>query len=159
MLRRGLISGAQPALMRSTRLAPNRMLHASRTLREDKNDERMIGPYPDVPFEYYNHRPQTVKYDDQQGRRNFGEPLHYQYDLIDVWSPDHFDSRPDSTATKWNLYFIGSIALFSAFCWYKWEDPQFVRRTYPYDGLNKALGGDENTKEIFAARSEDDSEK
>lgn len=115
-------------------------------------DSRMIGPYPHVKFEYYNHRPQDIKYDDQQGRRNLGEPLHHQYDLIDVWSPDHFDQRPDSTAFRWTLYFAGIISAFSYYCYYTWEDPKFVRREYPYDGLNKALGGEDHTKELFQAR-------
>lgn len=119
-------------------------------------DDRGIGPYPHVKFEYYNERPQDVKYDDQQGRRNLGEPLHYKFDLIDVWSPDHFSQKPDSTAGKWNLYFIFSIIGFSGVCYYYlFDGPNFVRRSYP-DGLNKALGGTDDTRDLFAAREDKD---
>lgn len=110
-----------------------------------QGDERMVGPYPKVKFEYYNERPQypEVEWDDKQARRNFGEPLHHQYDLIDTWSPDHFRQRPDSTAFRWNLYFIALVLGFSGYCYYTFEGPNFVRRSYP-DGLQKSLG-DETT--------------
>lgn len=121
----------------------------------EENDDRMIGPYPHVKFEYYNERPQDVKYDDQQGRRNFGEPLHHKFDLIDVWSPDHFSQRSDCFAVTWTLGFVGLIAAFSGFCYYVWEGPNFVRRQYPYGGLYKALGGDEKTKELYRARPDE----
>ena len=122
---------------------------------KDWPEEGLVGPYPNLPYEYYNERRQDVKWDDKQGRRNLGEPLHHQFDLIDVWSPDHFDRLPDSKAYKYNGIFLGIIGVFSFWCWYTLEEPQFVRRQYPFDGLNKALGGSEETKEIFQARSDD----
>lgn len=121
---------------------------------KDWPEEGLLGPYPNLPYEYYVDRPQDVKWDDQQGRRNLGELLHHRFDLIDVWSPDHFDRLPDSKAWGYNGIFFGLVGAFSVLCWYMWEEPQFVRREYPFGGLYKQLGGSDENKELFEARED-----
>ncbi|KAF5121331.1 hypothetical protein DV495_000914 [Geotrichum candidum] len=109
-----------------------------------------LGNYPEVPFEYYQHRNPYKKYDDQQLRRNFNEPLHQNYDYIDLWSPDRFDAYPDSVAIRNNLIFIALISGFSFTCWYFFYPERVAApRSYPYGGLYKALGGSEEDKEVY----------
>jgi len=49
------------------------------------DDPRQITPgYPDLPFESYQNRDPYKHYDDQQYRRNFGEPLPEDYDILNV---------------------------------------------------------------------------
>ncbi|KAF5101389.1 hypothetical protein D0Z00_000868 [Geotrichum galactomycetum] len=109
-----------------------------------------LGNYPEVPFEYYQHRNPYKKYDDQQLRRNFNEPLHQNYDYIDLWSPDRFDLYPNSLAIRNNLIFIALISGFSFTCWYFFYPERVAApRSYPHGGLYKALGGTEEDKEVF----------
>ncbi|CDO52354.1 NIAM subunit of mitochondrial NADH:ubiquinone oxidoreductase (complex I), putative [Geotrichum candidum] len=117
------------------------------------NPDPLLGNYPEVPFEYYQHRNPYKKYDDQQLRRNFNEPLHQNYDYIDLWSPDRFDAYPDSVAIRNNLIFIALISGFSFTCWYFFYPERVAApRSYPYGGLYKALGGSEEDKEVYQAR-------
>lgn len=55
-----------------------------------EDDPRMIGDYPDVPAESYQHRdPHDPTYTDPQNRRRFGEPVPEDYEVLTVWSFDH----------------------------------------------------------------------
>lgn len=120
------------------------------------NDERLIGNYPRVPLEYHQHRDQYVTYDDQLHRRNFNEPLHEYFDSIDVWSPDRFDQVSDNVALKNTSVTIGLFAAFSAlvYMFSTHDEKPAAPREYPHEGLYKALGGDEETKEIYQARQD-----
>lgn len=115
-----------------------------------KPDDRMVGDYPDVKFEYYHNRNPALKYDDQQNRRNFNEPLHYQYEYTDVWSPDRFDMISDKVALR-NLgiaaLLFGGFSLV-VYLFVDHESPA-IKRTYPHEGLYKALGGTEKDKQVY----------
>ena len=54
-----------------------------------EDDPRMIGNYPDVPAESYQLRDPHGQYFDVQNRRNFGEPLPEEFELLSQWSFDH----------------------------------------------------------------------
>lgn len=114
------------------------------------NDDRLIGDYPDVKPEYFHHRNPYLKYDEQQNKRNTGEPLYHYYDTIDVWSPDRFDEVSDSVALRNTAYTITAFAAFSALVYFfaSHESPA-ARREYPHEGLYKALGGTEGSKSMF----------
>lgn len=115
-----------------------------------KNDDRLIGDYPDVKPEYFHHRNPYLKYDEQQNKRNTGEPIYQYYDMVDVWSPDRFDEVSDSVALRNTAITITAFAAFSMFIYYctSHESPA-VRRQYPHEGIYKALGGTEETKSVF----------
>lgn len=70
-----------------------------------EDDTRMIGDYPDVPAESYQLRDPYGKYFDQQGRRNFGEPIPEDYEPLIMWSFDH-ETQFDA---KWIFGAIGGL--------------------------------------------------
>lgn len=118
-----------------------------------KNDDRMIGDYPDVKPEFYQHRNPYLMYDEQQNKRNTGEPVYHRYDLIDVWSPDRYDFVSNETAVRWFGYAVAGFVGFSLFCYnFVNHEAPAVRRSYPHEGLYKALGGTEEDKEVYQAR-------
>ncbi|CAN6672508.1 hypothetical protein TRVA0_046S00760 [Trichomonascus vanleenenianus] len=151
---------ARTSARRCISLIPNSQrvpepLTAEMAAEQGKNDDRLIGDYPHVPHEYYQGRNPHIKYDDQQQRRNFNEPLYHYYDVVDVWSPDRFDQVSDSTALKWVGWTVLAFAGLSAFV-YAFVDHESpaVRRNYPHEGLYKALGGTEETKQVYQARQD-----
>lgn len=106
-----------------------------------------------MPFEWYQHRSQYVKYYDEQGRRHFNEPLHKDHDFLDVWSPDRFDTYSNQLAVRNTILFFSAVAAFSGFCYYYlYPERPAAPRSYPHGGLYKALGASEEEKEVYQAR-------
>lgn len=117
-----------------------------------KGEDRLIGDYPDVPVEYTQYRNTYKPWFDKQNKREFNEDLHQNYDLLDGWSPDRFDLVPDSTAVKNNLYFAtGVVSFLGLIYFFFYPERPAIKRDYPHGGLYKALGGTEETKDVFAA--------
>ncbi|VVT55180.1 uncharacterized protein SAPINGB_P004467 [Magnusiomyces paraingens] len=149
-------------LPRIARSVPARRLAATKILarpairlqnRSASTQPEQNGEYPDVPFEWMQHRDKYLKYDDQQARRNFNEPVSREFDYGDVWSPDRFDQYSNKTAIIGNVIFFSAVAAFAGFCYvYLYPEPIATRRSYPYGGLYKALGASEEDKEVYQAR-------
>lgn len=99
------------------------------------------------------HRDPYEKYDDQQNRVNFGEPIHPYHDYMDMWAPDHVQTVSDGTATRSLLTFFGALGLFAygIYALDVWPDKPAMPRAY-VDGLYKDLGGREGEQELFQAR-------
>lgn len=56
---------------------------------KESDGPRCIQPdYPDVPFASYQNRSPYKKYTDNQARRNFGEPVNEQFDILTTQSFD-----------------------------------------------------------------------
>lgn len=56
---------------------------------KESDGPRCIKPdYPDVPFTSYQNRDPYQKFTDQQRRRNFGEPVNEQFDILTTQSFD-----------------------------------------------------------------------
>lgn len=104
----------------------------------------LFGDYPEVPKTYAQHNDPYKKYDDQQGRRNFNEPLKPYNELYDVWSPDRYDLVSDWVALRNNLIFAAGIIAFGTFIYnYAAPEKPAIPREYPHNGLLTALGGTE----------------
>lgn len=77
---------------------------------------------------------------DQQERRNFGEPVHEDNDVLGVFSPEPYNHvSPGKAAAAFGCF----VATFLGFCGvtsYFYPDKPSVPRTFP-DGLEKELGG------------------
>lgn len=111
--------------------------------------------YPKLKPELYQLRDPYKKYDDQQLRRNFNEPVHPNYDLLDVWSPDWYQFVDDLYAAKMLFGAFLSIGIFAGFIYYfdLYPDRPNFPRSYPYDGLLKDLGAkDETDSHLYRAR-------
>ncbi|BFZ53373.1 hypothetical protein PYCC9005_000396 [Savitreella phatthalungensis] len=100
-----------------------------------------IGDYPtDIPKVNRQLRNPYRSYDNQQERRNFGETLQEEDEVLAVFTPDvHTHVTPGKAAL--HLLFAG-LALYAVALigYFTFEPLQAVRRTYP-NGLEEELGG------------------
>ncbi|KAI9142469.1 hypothetical protein BKA69DRAFT_1068559 [Paraphysoderma sedebokerense] len=102
-----------------------------------------IGDYPNLKWVNAQDKDPYGNYWDVDDRRNKGEPLHYQDEVISVWGPDVHD-YPAGKATKELLTFfavLGGVA-FAAIKYDAQSNNPAAPRVYPYDGLKEELGGD-----------------
>lgn len=108
--------------------------------------------------DYQNPAPQLAqsrdpyaKYDDQQMRRNFKEPVNIDDDLNDMWSPDYYQFVSDKTALKHNAVFFSAILAFGAAIYYFELSPEkpAMPRSFPHGGLAKALGSGADKDDFF----------
>merc|ERR1712141_346918 len=116
--------------------------------RGPKDDGLGIGDYPNLPERSYQLRDPYVKYWDQQDRRNFGEPLHEEDDILSIWMPDrHDESMTTANEALRNLCIafglLGFIYYLSTF--YNEENSsEVVPKLFPYNNLYLENGGDPN---------------
>ncbi|ESK94712.1 nadh dehydrogenase 1 beta subcomplex [Moniliophthora roreri MCA 2997] len=140
------------SILRASRLA-TRSLVARRyastgpaAFSKDLNtDPEPLTEYPDVQAINRQYLP-PLGWQDQQLRRNFGDSLHEQDELHSMWSPDIPVVEPKTALRHFTLAVLGFTSLFLFIKNYGTPDPHFVRRTYPYGGLVKELGGIEENK-------------
>ncbi|KAI9297421.1 hypothetical protein K502DRAFT_287968 [Neoconidiobolus thromboides FSU 785] len=100
--------------------------------------------YPHLPLNNFQQRNPWI-YDDQQDRRNFGEPLNQQDEILTVWGPDQYE-LPAGRAL-FELACVGGFIATAAY-FYSFVAPESpaVPRSYPFNGLREELGNDANSK-------------
>ena len=110
-----------------------------------------LGDYENPKPLLAQDRDPYAKYDDQQGRRNFNEPLNIDNDLHDIWSPDYYLFVSDRTALKHNAIFFSAVIGFGTLIWYFSLNPAkpAMPRSYPGNGLAKDLGSDFEKDDYF----------
>ncbi|KAK7050895.1 hypothetical protein VNI00_005007 [Paramarasmius palmivorus] len=108
-------------------------------------DPEPLTEYPDVPPVNRQYLP-PLGWQDVQLRRNFGDPLHEQDELYSMWSPDVPPVDPSVALRHFALAALTFTGVFFFIKNYGTPEPHFVRRTYPYGGLVKELGGLEENK-------------
>lgn len=135
-------------------LQSSRYISTSFIARLPQNPDPLLGDYPDIKGDLYFKRSPYVKYDDQQNRRNFNEPLDPNDDLLNMWSPDYYQPVSDATALKYSAVFFGGIATFAGILYtFFYPEKPAVPRNYPYGGLAKDLGsGNQEEDHLHAAR-------
>ncbi|KAH9846681.1 hypothetical protein C2E23DRAFT_890663 [Lenzites betulinus] len=130
--------------------APTTPAPLTSTLAED--DDPQLSDYPRLPFVSKQTRP-ALGWEDPQFRRNFGETLHEQEEVLSMWGPD-VPVVPPQSALRWFSIAVFGFVSFGVFCTYAKPAMPAVRREYPFGGLVTELGGMEENK----ARVEADSE-
>ncbi|KAL1949519.1 hypothetical protein VTO73DRAFT_8400 [Trametes versicolor] len=121
-------------------------------LTSPEDDDPQLGDYPRLPFVSKQTRP-ALGWEDPQFRRNYGEPLHEQEEVLSMWGPD-VPVVPPPTALRWfSIAVLGFVSLGTLVSYARPQIPA-VRREYPFDGLVSELGGLEENK----ARVENDTE-
>ncbi|ODV75071.1 uncharacterized protein CYBJADRAFT_189217 [Cyberlindnera jadinii NRRL Y-1542] len=96
--------------------------------------------YPYVKPELYYYRDPDAKWDDPQNRRNVGELLNPDDDILNLWAPTYYDTVSDSTAVSFQLIFFAGVGVFSAFMYFFfYPERRAVPREYP-DGLARDFG-------------------
>ncbi|KAI9061308.1 hypothetical protein FKP32DRAFT_1613151 [Trametes sanguinea] len=125
---------------------------APMTAADPEDDDPQLADYPRLPFVSKQTRP-ARGWEDLQFRRNFGEPLHEQEEVLSMWGPD-VPVVPPQTALRWFTIAVLGFVSFGVLCNVAHPEIPAVRREYPFGGLVNELGGLEENK----ARVENDSE-
>ncbi|KAL0577128.1 hypothetical protein V5O48_004842 [Marasmius crinis-equi] len=112
---------------------------------EEPEEPTILTEYPDVPAINRQYLP-PKGWQDNQMRRNYGDPLHEQEELHSMWSPDIPTIDPNLALKRFAMAFLGFAGAFMLIKEVGTPEPHFVRRTYPYGGLVKELGGTEENK-------------
>ncbi|KAK2024580.1 NADH:ubiquinone oxidoreductase 20.1kD subunit [Colletotrichum zoysiae] len=106
----------------------------------DAEDPGMNGGYINPPFIKRQFRDPHANWWDKQERRNFGEPVHEDHDLLGMFSPYEYNW----TTTGKGLLQIGAfIVAFLGVCGVvaaNYPDKPSYPREFP-DGLERELGG------------------
>ncbi|WFD34799.1 hypothetical protein MCUN1_001643 [Malassezia cuniculi] len=98
-----------------------------------------LGDYPALPREVQQWRKYSPNWWDTQDRRNYGETLQEQDDVLNMWSPDKY-KMPRHIALFQFLTAIGVIAGFSTLVYVGRPERPNVPKTFPRDGLAAELG-------------------
>ncbi|KAH9928286.1 uncharacterized protein B0H18DRAFT_953990 [Fomitopsis serialis] len=114
-----------------------------------------LGDYPQLPWVSRQRLP-ARGWDDQQMRRNFGDPLHDRDEILSMWGLDA-PVVPPSTALRHFIIAFSGIAAFGVFCKYALVPARpAVPREYPFSGLVTELGGLEDNKAREETGEEDE---
>ncbi|KAF9896066.1 hypothetical protein BX616_008205 [Lobosporangium transversale] len=90
-------------------------------------------------------------YSDRQDRRNFGETVPEEDEMLNIFSPDVW-IFPASLGVKRLLTAAAAFIGFGYLLKETLPEPHFERRTYPHDGLLDALGIDASDEVMVAKR-------
>ncbi|SAM01316.1 hypothetical protein [Absidia glauca] len=112
-----------------------------------------IGDYPNLPRWSHQSRG-PFGWWDPQDKRNFGETVHEEDEVMGVWAPDLHTYSPYKAVAQLAM-FAGVIASFVGVVYTTYPDRPAVKRTYPEDGLKKSLGFREGDIRPRGARTED----
>ena len=103
-------------------------------------DPNMNGGYPDLPRVKRQHRDPYGDWWDTQDRRNFGEPVHEDNDILGIFATEDYTW----TSAGWGAVLMGTfVATFLGVCtvvYYTYPDTPAVPRRFP-GGLDRELGG------------------
>jgi len=109
-----------------------------------QEEDPQLGGYPQLPWLSNQLRPARGWWD-QQGRRNFGEPLHEEDEALNMWSPDPPVIPPEVALRQFIIAWLGIIG-FGYIIYLNVPERPAIARQYPYNGLVKELGGLEENK-------------
>ncbi|GIZ42465.1 hypothetical protein CKM354_000573500 [Cercospora kikuchii] len=123
---------------------------------EDVGDPNMNGNYPDpsltsaLPIKRQFRDPHGDWWDKQE-RRNYGEPVHEDNDILGIFSPEVYTHFTSAWGGVLLGTFVGAVGVLCAVVYRFYPDRPSVSRTFP-DGLEAELGGPKAVR----ARSEND---
>ncbi|OXV06679.1 hypothetical protein Egran_05557 [Elaphomyces granulatus] len=104
------------------------------------NDPNMNGNYPNPPAEKRQFRDPYGDWWDKQDRRNFGEPVHEDNDILGVFSPEQYTHVTPRKAFVSIGCFVAVVLSLCGVVSVLYPDKPSAPQTYP-DGLEKELGG------------------
>lgn len=101
----------------------------------------MNGGYINPPPQKRQFRDPYADWWDKQERRNYGEPVHEDHDILGMFSPEEYTHFKPG----WGLFLLGcSVATVLALCGVvglTYPDKPSAPRTFP-GGLDRELGGE-----------------
>ncbi|KAN0061351.1 hypothetical protein ACQY0O_006198 [Thecaphora frezii] len=113
---------------------------SSRLAQQSSEKDPQLGDYPELPAISLQTRKYSPNWWDPQEKRNFGETLHEQDDVLGVWAPD-VHAVPAASALRQFLMAVGVVVLFGSTVYATTPQKPALPRTYPRDGLAAELGG------------------
>jgi NADH dehydrogenase (ubiquinone) 1 beta subcomplex subunit 8 len=103
-------------------------------------DPGLNGSYPNPPAIKRQFRDPHAKYWDQQERRNYGEPIHEDNDVLNIFSTEAYTwTKPGWGAVLFTT-FIASVVGLAAVVWVTYPEKPSVPREFD---LVEELGGKE----------------
>ncbi|KAH7341965.1 hypothetical protein B0J17DRAFT_648776 [Rhizoctonia solani] len=113
--------------------------------KQPENDPQ-LGDYPRVAPISVQRRPAKGWWDNQE-RRNFGETLPEQHEILSIWAPDVFNISRGNALKQFSIALPSSLASV--------PDRPAAPRSYPYGGLVSELGGlDANKAAVYEPEEE-----
>ncbi|KAI4207074.1 MAG: hypothetical protein LQ346_000792 [Caloplaca aetnensis] len=106
----------------------------------DVDDPGMNGGYPNPPPEKRQFRDPYGDWWDKQERRNFGEPVHEDHDILGMMSPHEYTHFTAQKGFVLLGCFIGTVLGLCGVVSLYYPDRPAVERTFE-DGLDRELGG------------------
>ncbi|KXT13341.1 hypothetical protein AC579_6036 [Pseudocercospora musae] len=109
------------------------------------DDPNMNGNYPDpsltsaLPIKR-QHRDPYADWWDPQERRNYGEPVHEDNDILGIFSPEDYTHFSSGWGAVLMGTFVGAVGVLCAVVYRYYPDKPAVSRTFE-DGLETELGG------------------
>ncbi|TFK33244.1 hypothetical protein BDQ12DRAFT_707398 [Crucibulum laeve] len=152
------VAGVRAAAKRPLTQAPSATLSIrSYATPSSQEPDPQLNGYPQLPWVSRQTR-DPHGWQDPLLRRNFGEPLHEQEEVLSMWGPDipPGDITPQAALRQLALAFAGFAAFGLLVKYVLLPEPPAVRREYPYDGLVKELGGLEENKQRTESTIEED---
>ncbi|KAG5339806.1 hypothetical protein C0989_003486 [Termitomyces sp. Mn162] len=139
--------------LRRAAARPRLLSRCASTAAKHEPDPQLDG-YPQLPF-VSRQRLTPYGWQDPLMRRNFGDALHEEEEVLSMWGPDIPPVAPSTAAT----HFLIAVSAFVGFgCLVRYgllQDPPALRRQYPYGGLVTELGGlDENKARVGSVDEE-----
>jgi NADH dehydrogenase (ubiquinone) 1 beta subcomplex subunit 8 len=98
------------------------------------------GGYINPPRIKRSHRDPYADWWDKQERRNYGEPVHEDNDMLGIFSFEDYDVFTSKKAFLGWAWFIGGIATLSGIVYLFYPDRPATKRTAP-GGLLEEYGG------------------
>ncbi|CRG91521.1 NADH dehydrogenase (ubiquinone) 1 beta subcomplex 8 [Talaromyces islandicus] len=145
MLSRQLLTRRLPQVATTSRFAvPRAAFSEARALRATVEDEdpHLNGNYPNPPAIKRQFRDPNGQWWDKQERRNFGEPIHEDNDILGVFSPEQYNHVTSKKAFLSIGTFVAGFLGFCGLVSMYYPDKPSTPRTFP-NGLEKELGGTE----------------
>ncbi|KAL8974920.1 MAG: hypothetical protein Q9197_000860 [Variospora fuerteventurae] len=128
-------------LLRRTHKPTPTLLTQIRTLTQaDIDDPGMNGGYPNPPAQKRQFLDPYADWWDKQERRNFGEPVHEDHDILGVFSPHEYTHFSPQKGLVLMGAFVGVVLGLCGLVRLYYPDRPAVERTFE-GGLDRELGG------------------
>lgn len=103
-------------------------------------DALQNGGYENPPPIKRQHRDPYGDWWDKQERRNFGEPVHEDNDILGIFSTEDYTHFTPAWGAVLFSCFVGSVLVLMGVVYQLYPDRPSAPRTFP-GGLDKELGG------------------
>ncbi|EPQ52801.1 hypothetical protein GLOTRDRAFT_5675, partial [Gloeophyllum trabeum ATCC 11539] len=135
----GLWRRAPSAPLRAFSNAPARRHPVPATYKHPEMEDPQLNGYPRLPYVSRQYLP-PKGWEDPQMRRNFGDTLHEQEEILSMWGPDISVVPPETALRQFSLAVLVFVGI-GAICYALVPDSPVLPRQYPFDGLKEELGG------------------